>query len=185
MPDIPDIFTGGWVRRGISLDGRPFHEDSIVWWLQGPRLHADLRVAISGGPSTCFAGVTTWDGEALTWTRTIDLEHYAGIDTGTATWDGEDLLESGQFDNDDGTVTTYVERWVRLPGSSEPLWSQVQDDVYAVRAGAYALTICDRRPRGGSFLGTAWELTSGRWTVHHSLPVPELAVSPSDVWAQR
>src|SRR5690242_14155689 len=103
MPEIPDVFTGGWVRQGISLNGGPFREDAVVWWLQSPLIHADLRVPKDGtdgtvGP-TCFAGVTSWDGAALTWTRRLDLEEYDGVDIGTVTWDGEDLLEAGEFGN--------------------------------------------------------------------------------------
>lgn len=185
MPDIPDIFTGAWVRRGLSLDGGPFQEDSVVWWLQGPLVHADLRVPINTGPSTCFAGVTAWDGAALTWTRAVDLEDYAGIDTGAVTWDGPDLLEAGQFDNGDGTTTRYVERWVRLPDSTGPVSTEVRGRTYVVRAGPYALTICDERADGGAFRGTAWEQSGDDWIVHHTLPDTALAPSPSDVWADR
>jgi len=186
MSEIPDVFTGGWVRRGISLDGGPFREDAVVWWLQTPSIHADLRVPRDAdvGP-TCFAGVTSWDGSALTWTRRLDLEQYDGVDTGTATWDGEDLLEAGELDNGDGTRTTYVERWVRLRDSADPIWAEERDGLIAVRAGAYGLTVVDARAAGGGFQGTAWLWTDGHWAVHHTVPGAPPAPSPSDLRALR
>ena len=166
MSEIPAVFTGGWVRDGISLDGGPFREDSVVWWLQGPVMHADLRISQDGGgPSTCFAGVTTWDGTSLTWTRMVDLEHYAGVDSGVATWDGDVLVESGVFVDPDGTTTRYQERWVRLPDSASPLCTEEHEGVYAVRTGNYAITLSDERDAGGPFRGTAWIWSGGRWTA--------------------
>ena len=186
MSEIPEVFTGGWVRDGISLDGGPFREDSIVWWLQGPVVHADLRIPRDGdGPSTCFAGVTAWDGRALTWTREVDWEHYDGVDSGVATWDGDVLLETGVFVDAEGTTTTYQERWVRLPDSATPLCTERHGGLYAVRAGDYAVTIADERESGGAFRGTAWMWSGEGWTVHHTLPGAPLAVEPSDVWALR
>jgi hypothetical protein len=186
MSALPEAFTGAWMRNGISLDGGPFHEDAVVWWLQAPEMHADLRVPHdAAGPSTCFAGVTTWDGTALTWQRGVDLEHYDGVDSGIATWDGDDLLETGVFANPDGTTTAYVERWVRLPDSTGPLYAEERGGLHAVRAGAYALTISDDRPAGGPFRGTAWTWSGDRWMVHHTLAGAPLAIQPSDVWALR
>lgn len=189
MSEIPEVFTGGWVRQGISLDGGPFREDAVVWWLQGPVIHADLRVprvpTTTTVGSTCFAGLTSWDGAALTWTRKIDLEKYDGVDTGMATWDGEDLLEAGEFDNGDGTTTSYVERWVRLADSTDTLWVEERDGLCAVRAGVYALTISDEREKGGGFHGTAWIWSGDDWTMHHTLADTSPAPSPADVWALR
>ncbi|MCW2785275.1 MAG: hypothetical protein JWP74_1792 [Marmoricola sp.] len=176
---IPAEFTGGWVRSGISLDGLPPVEDAVVWWLQAPVRHADLRLPVADQePPTSFAGVTTWDGSALTWSRELDLEHYDGVDVGTTSWDGADLLESGTFQGDDGSSVSYVERWVRLPGSSEPLCALSQGAVRLVRAGDYAITVSDERASGGLFTATAWTLVGDEWQVHHTLPGVPLAPAP-------
>ncbi|MCW2856750.1 MAG: hypothetical protein JWR52_2365 [Marmoricola sp.] len=176
---IPAEFTGGWVRGGIGFDGRPLVEDAVVWWLQAPLRHADLRVPVAPtGPVTGFAGVTTWDGSALTWTRHVDLEHFDGVDVGTTTWDGEDLLESGTFVDLDGSTTAYVERWIRLPGSAEPLWALRRGTNRLVRAGDYAITVNDDRVGGGPFTATAWSRSGNGWQVHHTLPGVPLAPTP-------
>lgn len=175
---IPREFTGGWFRRGISLDGEPPVEDAVVWWLQAPVQHADLRVPLTSGTPTSFAGVTTWDGSALTWTREVDLEYFDGIDVGTTAWDGADLLESGTSENPDGTTMSYVERWVRLPGSEGPLWALRQGPLLVVRAGDYAITVVDERPAGGLFRSTAWSRCGSDWQVHHTLPGVPLAPAP-------
>jgi hypothetical protein len=177
---IPGVFTGGWVRRGISLGDQPPVEDAVVWWLQAPTLHADLRVPNDGGePLTSFAGVTTWDGTALTWTRAVDLEHYDGVDVGTVAWDGADLLESGTFEDDSG-LTSYTERWVRLPGSEGPLQAMHRDEARLVRAGDYAITLDDLRSSGGPFVSTAWKRTPAGWRMHHTLPGMPLAPTPPE-----
>ncbi|MCW2755098.1 MAG: hypothetical protein JWQ32_2509 [Marmoricola sp.] len=187
---IPAEFTGGWARQGIGIDGRPPVEDAVVWWLQAPVRHADLRVPVSGtGPSTSFAGVTSWDGSALTWSRQVDLEHFDGTDVGTTTWDGEDLLESGTFSEPDGSTTDYVERWTRLPGSAAPLWALRRGAARLVRAGDYAITLADERVGGGVFTATAWSRSGNGWQVHHTLPGVPLAPAPpspegtDDSWA--
>jgi hypothetical protein len=176
---IPAEFTGGWARAGLSLDGGAFLEDAVVWWLQAPVRHADLRIpAVGTGPTTSFAGVTTWDGSALTWTREIDLEHYDGADVGTTSWDGADLLESGTFEAEDGSTVRYVERWVRLPGRTGPLVAQCHGAVHLVRAGDYAITVSDERDSGGVFTATAWTRSENGWQVHHTLPGVPLAPVP-------
>src|SRR5690348_10458191 len=143
---IPEAFTGGWVRQGLSIDGGPFIESAVVWWLQTEEHHADLRIPMDrAAQPTSFAGVTTWDGSALTWTRQVDLEDFDGSDQGTMTWDGADLIESGTWVQPDGSATAYVERWVRLPGSLAPLESAQVGTSHAVRAGDFAITICDDR----------------------------------------
>lgn len=180
---IPAEFTGGWVRQGISIGDKPPGEDAVVWWLQAPTLHADLRVLLvdsgvdTSAGLTSFAGTTTWDGSALTWTRLVDLEGFDGTDTGVASWDGADLLESGTFSSGNG-LTRYTERWVRLPGSEGPLWACHRDEERLVRAGNYAITIADRRPSGGAFTATAWQLVGDQWQVHHTLPGVPLASTP-------
>jgi hypothetical protein len=181
--DIPGEFTGGWVRNGIAFDGQPATEDAVVWWLQTPTRHADLRVprGDSGTPMS-FAGHTVWDGTALTWVREVDLDNSEDVDTGTTARDGPDLLESGSFEDADGTPRTYVERWVRLPGSEEPLWEFHDGSAYAVRAGEYAITLVDERPTGGVFRSTAWSVSGARWHVHHTLPGVPLAPTPAN-WA--
>ncbi|HVU74222.1 MAG TPA: hypothetical protein VHE83_14750 [Mycobacteriales bacterium] len=180
MPDrpIPDELTGGWERVTIAIGDAEPHEDCLVWWLQAPSRHADLRIptADSGRP-LCFAGTTSWKEPSLTWTPAVTLEPSDGVDTGVISWDGDDLLEAGTFATDAGPVR-YVERWRRLPGSDVPLLALERDDGRIVRAGPYALTLLDTRP-GGAFLAVAWRLRGDRWVEEHRWPPDSTATAAS------
>lgn len=168
---IPPDFTGGWVRNGIALDGAPPVEDALVWWLQAPTRHGDLRLARGNGDvQLCFAGVTTWADPALTWAHHIELDPSDGADVGTVQWDGGDLLETGCFIVD-GRAVSYVERWQRLPGSRAPLHAFSSPTGRIVRAGSYALTIVDERVGGGDFAACAWQLGDDGWLPTHGWPV--------------
>jgi hypothetical protein len=166
---IPAEFHGAWVRHGISVGGASDSEDMIVWWLQAPSLHADLRTPMTGdGEVICFAGTTSWDGHALTWTHDLDLAPSGTADVGTVAWDGADLLESGSCEQD-GRAVPYTERWRRLPGGG-PLWALRSATGRIVRAGKYALTVVDGRESGAEFTATAWLLEGDRWEVHRAWP---------------
>jgi hypothetical protein len=184
---IPAAFTGGWVRNGIALDGTPPAEDAMVWWLQAPTRHGDLRLKRdSGEAQLCFAGVTSGTEFALTWRHDIELAASDSADVGAVQWDGDDLLESGCF-TVDGREVRYVERWQRLPGSESPLHAFSSPTGRIVRAGDYALTIVDARAGGGHFAAIAWRLgeddgwlPAHRWPIDASLPAPPVALADAE-----
>ena len=177
---IPAEMTGGWIRHGIALDGAEPVEDAVVWWLQAPSKHCDLRVpfdtdGIEG--LMCFAGTTTWADPSLTWSPELELDASTATDVGVIGWDGEDLMEAGTF-VDGGRAVSYVERWRRLPHSDGELLALSRPHGRLVRTGPYALTIVDERPIGGSFAAIAWTLENGTWTVDHRWPASAIAAAP-------
>lgn len=181
MSPIPTVFHGAWVRHGITVDGGPETEDAVVWWLQAPSLHADLRTPTAGGEVTCFTGVTTHAvtpaGETLTWTHDLDLAPWGTPDVGTVVWDGTDLLESGTFEQN-GRAVPYTERWRRLPGGTSPLWALRSEQGRIVRAGNFALTVHDGRGSGGTFTATAWILEQDGWHPHRAWPAGADTITP-------
>jgi hypothetical protein len=178
---IPVEMTGGWVRKGIALDGAEPVEDALVWWLQAPSKHCDLRVAFdtsSGAKGLMsFAGTTTWADPALTWSPEIELNPSSSEDVGVITWDGEDLMEAGTLVDGEREVS-YVERWRRLPRSDGELLALSCPHGRLVRTGHYALTIVDERRTGGAFAAVAWRLQDGGWTVDHCWPTGVTAAAP-------
>ncbi len=180
---IPAPMTGGWVRAGLAVNGAHPVEDQVVWWLQAPSRHADLRVPATTGAAAdrviCFAGTTSWQEPALTWTPELELDRSGTVDTGVISWDGPDLLEAGTWGTGAGAVP-YVERWCRLPGSSGELWALSSPTGRLVRTGGYALSIVDLRPRGGEFSAVAWVFAGGNWVVDHCWPAHASAPQPPD-----
>ncbi|SOD74827.1 hypothetical protein SAMN05892883_4020 [Jatrophihabitans sp. GAS493] len=172
---IPAELTGGWVRNGIAIDGADPIETTVVWWLQAPSKHCDLRVPQVGTEGVMsFAGTTTWDDPVLTWHPEIELDPSIFEDIGVISWDGEDMMETGSF-AEGGRDVSYVERWQRLPGSEGEQWALSCANGRLVRTGSYALTIVDARPEGGGFAAVAWTLGGGTdgiagWAPHHSWP---------------
>lgn len=167
---IPAELTGGWVRHGMAVDGGEPTEPAVVWWLQAPSAHCDLRVPHEGTDGLmAFAGTTTWAEPALTWTPALELDPSAFEDVGVVSWDGPDLMEAGSW-TDDGREVPYVERWRRLPGSEGAQWALSCDVGRLVRTGRYALTLLDERAAGGPFSAVAWVLAEHGWVVDHELP---------------
>jgi hypothetical protein len=179
---IPARLTGGWIRHGISIDGGPVVEDALVWWLQAPSRHCDLRVPFSGTDGLMsFAGTTKWADPSLTWVPEIELNPSIFTDTGVITWDGADLMETGHYYEGTRKIP-YVERWVRLRDGEGELLALSYEGSSArgrlVRTGNHALTIVDARPGGGQFAATAWRLTDGAWGVHHCWPSDAVTPRP-------
>jgi hypothetical protein len=169
---------GGWIRSGIAIDGGVEAEDTLVWWLQAPSKHCDLRVAYSGTEGLMsFAGTTTWAESRLTWTPEIALDPSIFEDIGVITWDGADMMEAGVY-YEDGREVGYVERWKRLPGSEVDLLALSNDRGRIVRTGSYALSLVDERPHGGVFAAVAWTLSEDEWTVDHCWPADAVAPAP-------
>lgn len=177
---IPAEMTGGWMRNGIAIDGAEPTEPALVWWLQAPSLHADLRIPLEGEDGLmAFAGTTSWSDPALTWTPALELDPSAFEDIGVITWDGADMMEAGSF-ADGAREVSYVERWQRLPGSDGELLALSTDRGRLVRTGDYALTIVDDRPIGGAFAAVAWVLRDG-WVIDHRWPADAELPPPVDV----
>jgi hypothetical protein len=169
---------GGWVRNGITLDGGEEAEDSVVWWLQAPSKHCDLRLPFGGSDGLmAFAGTTSWAAPRLTWNPELELNPSIFEDVGVISWDGPDLMEAGVF-YEDGREITYVERWQRLPGSEQDLLALRNDTGRIVRAGSYALSIIDDRPDDGAFAAVAWTLSENEWSIDHRWPADAVAPAP-------
>lgn len=167
---IPAELTGGWVRHGMAVDGGEATEPAVVWWLQAPSAHCDLRVPHEGAAGLmAFAGTTTWAEPALTWSPALELDPSAFEDVGVVSWDGPDLMEAGSW-TDGGREVPYVERWRRLPGSEGEQLALSCAHGRLVRTGRYALTLRDDRAAGGGFSAVAWVLGDGGWEIDHELP---------------
>jgi hypothetical protein len=179
---IPQRMRGGWIRNGIAVDGGPEAEDTLVWWLQAPSMHCDLRVPYVGEDGVMsFAGTTTYAGTAdaptLTWHPEVELNPSIFEDIGQITWDGADMIETGVYYDDDREIG-YIERWQRLPGSDGEFLALSCVGGRLVRSGSYALTLLDRRPAGGTFAAVAWTLVEDAWVLDHCWPPGALAPPP-------
>lgn len=175
---IPRGMWGGWIRSGIALDGAAPTEPALVWWLQAPSRHCDLRVPYEGADGLmAFAGTTSWSDPQLTWTPELELDPSVFADIGEITWDGPDMLETGTT-TESGREITYVERWQRIPNSSGPLLALSRPGGRIVRTGAVAQTIVDERALGGSFAAVAWRLDGANWLVDHCWPTGAQTPAP-------
>lgn len=120
---LPDV-QGIWRRKSITAPGL-FDDTTTVLWMQGPRLHVDMRVpadlnvptsatALADlGSGACrdlarcegFAGVTHVVDNVCEWTRHINYRGPTdGPDIGGLRWSDEGLVETGIH-------ADYVEIW--------------------------------------------------------------------------
>jgi hypothetical protein len=129
---VPAAYLGVWHRTLLETpSGRDVR--SLVWWLQTPRWHADLRIP-TGRPdysgvsslAECsdtqlawlatqqgFCGITQVDGDRCTWHRQMDFQPANGSrDVGRMMFDGERVIETG-------VEADYREIWERLPSSQD------------------------------------------------------------------
>ena len=169
---------GGWIRAGIGFGGAAPTEPAVVWWLQAPSKHCDLRVPHRGSDGLmAFAGTTSWLAPRLTWTPELELDPSVFADIGVISWDGADMIEEGAAIDGDREIS-YVERWQRIPDSTGPLLALSREGGRIVRAGSVALTIVDERPLGGLFVAVAWRLSEAGWVVDHGWPLGAPAPPP-------
>lgn len=127
---VPTHYLGVWQRTSLeSPVGVDTH--SLVFWLQTPDLHADIRIPADrpdfrGKTSFLdfsvdelrllarqqgFAGVTSVVGDRCQWLRQIDYQPArADLDIGHMQFSGNRLIESGIERN-------YTEIWEKLPDS--------------------------------------------------------------------
>lgn len=169
---------GGWVRKGIAIDGGPMSEPATVWWLQAASKHCDLRVPHDGLDGlVSFAGTTSWAEPRLTWQPELEFDPSVFEDVGVITWDGSDLIETGSI-GDGAREIGYVERWQRLPGSETEHLALSNETGRIVRTGRYALAITDGRAESGEFSAVAWSLHDDQWTAEFAWPPDWAAPRP-------
>ncbi|MBI1398207.1 MAG: hypothetical protein GC151_19710 [Betaproteobacteria bacterium] len=160
---VPEAFLGVWKRTLLRTDT---HEDttSIVYWLQTPTWHADIRIP-SDRPAfpharsfadltrtdlfalarqQGFAGITTVDGDVCRWHRWVDFQPPSGFeDVGRIVFESPDrMLEHG-------VTQEYLEIWERVPGSTGP-WSASEDTnanstCWLLRSGDRAMRVRARQ----------------------------------------
>ncbi len=127
---VPANYLGVW-RRSLLETPQMRDADSLVYWLQTPHWHADLRIPahrpdFSG--ITClsdcsdkqlawlatqqgFCGVTQVEGNQCTWHHQLDFRPPGSSrDIGNMVFDGEYLVETG-------VEADYLEIWKRLSRS--------------------------------------------------------------------
>lgn len=133
---VPPHYRGVW-RRSLLETPDASDTDTTVYWLQASRWHADIRLPdgrpdFSGirslaecGPAHIawlarqqgFAGITTVStdpagSEICQWHRIVDFQPPpATPDAGTMCFDGDALTETGIH-------VQYLEKWCRLPDST-------------------------------------------------------------------
>lgn len=143
MNQVAQGYPGVWKRRLIQH--RSGHSDSAkaVYWLQTPRLFADLRIpstalpglalealSYSQHPALCeqkgFAGVTQTDADICQWHRKMDYQPVSGDeDIGRMHFETSERLIETALDE------SYYEVWERLPdslGACRGQWLQAMDE---------------------------------------------------------
>jgi hypothetical protein len=163
MTHVPDSYLGVWKRRLIKFRSGHTDSETAVYWLQTPRLFADLRIppaALSALPleqldhaelltlseQKGFAGVTEVDGDVCQWHRKLDYQPAsAEEDIGRMHFETSERLIETALDDD------YYEIWERLPdsrGICRGQWFQAIDDparvACLVLAGDYFLLAASR-----------------------------------------
>jgi hypothetical protein len=166
---------GAWTRESVSIDGSEPFETQRVCWLQAGSSYADLRVPFHPAAATsCFAGHAGWDGDSFRWTHRLDLDPANHEDVGELAWEHGRLIERGWL----GDVR-YEEVWSRRGGDDGSRLAAEGPDSCLVRVGRHALTIVDRRGRGGEFAACYRVLQPSGWQVHDAignaaaLPTPD------------
>jgi hypothetical protein len=129
---VPSRYRGVW-RRSLLKAGEVHDVDSLVYWMQTSRWHADIRIPASRPDFThvrslhdcdraqlCwlasqqgFAGVTEVDAasgtEICRWHRVVDFQPPAATpDAGAMQFERDRLVETGVH-------ADYLEHWQRVP----------------------------------------------------------------------
>jgi len=143
MNQVPNAYLGVWKRRLIQRRSGHTDSETVVYWLQTPRLFADLRIpgnplsplalaALSDAQHLAlseqqgFAGVTQVDADICQWHRKMDYQPVNGDeDIGRMRFETSDCLIETALDD------SYYEIWDRLPrsiGACRGQWLQGIDD---------------------------------------------------------
>ncbi|UZJ61681.1 hypothetical protein OKW98_08185 [Pseudomonas sp. KU26590] len=143
MSQVPNAYLGVWKRRLIQRRSGHSDSETAVYWLQTPRLFADLRIPNHPLPGLAleklsdaqhlalseqqgFAGVTQVDTDICQWHRNMDYQPVNGDeDIGRMHFETSDCLIETALDD------SYYEIWDRLPrsvGVCRGQWLQAVDD---------------------------------------------------------
>jgi hypothetical protein len=170
---VPELLRGAWKRSWIRYEDGVVDDTTTVVWVQLDVRMADLRVPAAVDDLAdrgSLAGCRLDDlrrlaaGESSTGSTVCSPIEVGGdgVRRATASWVDDDLdvafqpvtafPEPGLLEwNDDGTVMietapsgAYVERWERLPGSSEPLVLRRMGATLLYIAGAISILVRDR-----------------------------------------
>lgn len=136
-------YLGVWKRRLIQHRSGLSDSETAVYWLQTPRLFADLRIPSNPLPSLAlealnhsqllalceqkgFAGVTQVDADICQWHRKMDYQPVSGDeDIGRMHFETSERLIETALDE------SYCEIWERLPnslGACRGQWLQGMDE---------------------------------------------------------
>ncbi|MGF6283785.1 hypothetical protein [Pseudomonas silensiensis] len=163
MAHVPDNYLGVWQRRLIKFQSGRVDSETAVYWLQTPRLFADLRIPPVPLPALSleqlnhadwltlseqkgFAGVTEVNGDICQWHRKLDYQQVSTEeDIGRMHFETSERLVETALDD------SYYEIWERLPdsrGTCRGQWLQAVDDparvACLVLAGDYFLFAASR-----------------------------------------
>lgn len=143
MHQVAQRYRGVWKRRLIQHRSGHSDSETAVYWLQTPRLFADLRIPSSPLPGLAlealshaqhlalceqkgFAGVTQIDADICQWHRKMDYQPDSGAeDIGRMHFETSECLIETALDD------SYYEIWDRLPdslGACRGQWLQAMDD---------------------------------------------------------
>lgn len=156
MNAVPSQYLGVWKRSLLTTGSGDRDTTTFVFWLQTPKLFADLRIPVPRPAEECsnlqdcnadqmvqlsqqqgFAGVTEVSGDVCTWHRELDFQPKSGPpDIGKMVFVSADLLT----EDDPSGNNNYHEDWQRLQGSEGTTW-------------AYRLQAADEPGRKGLLLG--------------------------------
>ncbi|AKS09107.1 hypothetical protein [Pseudomonas trivialis] len=143
MHQINQRYLGVWKRRLIQHRSGLSDSETVVYWLQTPRLFADLRIPANPLPNLAlealshsqqlalceqkgFAGVTQVDADICQWHRKMDYQPVSDEeDIGRMHFETSERLIETALDE------SYFEIWERLPSSlgvCRGQWLQAVDE---------------------------------------------------------
>lgn len=143
MNQVAKSYLGVWKRRLIQHRSGRSDSETTVYWLQTPRLFADLRIPSTSLPALAledlsysqqlalceqqgFSGVTQVDADICQWHRKVDYQPVNGDeDIGRMHFETSERLIETALDE------SYYEIWERLPGSlgtCSGQWLQAMDE---------------------------------------------------------
>lgn len=143
MNQVAQSYLGVWKRRLIQYRSGISDSETVVYWLQTPRLFADLRIPCNALPNLAldalshaqhlalceqkgFAGVTQVDLDICQWHRKMDYQPVSGEeDIGRMHFETSECLIETALDE------SYYEIWDRLPdsrGICRGQWLQGMDE---------------------------------------------------------
>ena len=199
---IPDHYLGVWQRKHLE-NSTGIDNSSIVYWLQTPLFHADIRIPADRpafkNKSTLqdfthdelknltrqqgFAGITSVTGNSCQWIRHIDYQPPRhGRDIGYMQFNGKRILETGIEHN-------YAEIWEQLPDSLSATFAlrfveenldhnpDIQQAGILVVSGDYFIFVRDRAIQIPLTSSLDTLLTEADFTQHQLITLLDFEVS--------